>query len=122
MCLHVLVVVFTEVVQAKGGSGWSTSQAPEQGEELDEERPDLEHSEDDADRAVLDNVVGDVTQLTGRKKRLFELRLKMVNLINLWTMNVFLCSRLYILIVELFQFIGFFGSCLFIILGNNNGF
>lgn len=67
----------TEVVQAKGGSGWSTSQAPEQGEELDEERPDLEHSEDDDDRAVLDNVVGDVTQLTGRKKRLFELRLKM---------------------------------------------
>lgn len=67
----------SEVVQAKGGSGWSTSQAPEQGEELDEERPDLEHSEDDDDRAVLDNVVGDVTQLTGRKKRLFELRLKM---------------------------------------------
>ncbi|KAJ6402994.1 hypothetical protein OIU84_014997 [Salix udensis] len=67
----------TEVVQAKGGSGWSTSQAPEQGEELDEERPYLEHSEDDDDRAVLDNVVGDVTQLTGRKKRLFELRLKM---------------------------------------------
>lgn len=67
----------TEVVQAKGGSGWSTSQAPEQGEELDEERPDLEHSEDDDERAVVDNVVGDVTQLTGRKKRLFELRLKM---------------------------------------------
>ncbi|KAF9684504.1 hypothetical protein SADUNF_Sadunf04G0125000 [Salix dunnii] len=67
----------TEVVQAKGGSGWSTSQAPEQGQELDEERPDLEHSEDDDDSAVLDNVVGDVTQLTGRKKRLFELRLKM---------------------------------------------
>ncbi|KAG5247946.1 GCIP-interacting family protein [Salix suchowensis] len=67
----------TEVVQANGGSGWSTSQAPEQGEELDEERPDLEHSEDDDERAVVDNVVGDVTQLTGRKKRLFELRLKM---------------------------------------------
>ncbi|KAG5247953.1 GCIP-interacting family protein [Salix suchowensis] len=50
---------------------------PEQGEELDEERPDLEHSEDDDERAVVDNVVGDVTQLTGRKKRLFELRLKM---------------------------------------------
>ncbi|KAL9391266.1 hypothetical protein Peur_015186 [Populus x canadensis] len=67
----------TEVVQAKGGIGWSSSQAPEQGEELDEERPDHEHSEDDDDRAVLDNVEGDVTQLTGRKKKLFELRLKM---------------------------------------------
>ncbi|KAG6779674.1 hypothetical protein NC652_011741 [Populus alba x Populus x berolinensis] len=67
----------TEVVQAKGGIGWSSSQAPEQGEELDEERPDHEHSEDDDDRVVLDNVEGDVTQLTGRKKKLFELRLKM---------------------------------------------
>lgn len=67
----------TEVVQAKGGIGWSSSQAPEQGEELDEERSDHEHSEDDDDRAVLDNVEGDVTQLTGRKKKLFELRLKM---------------------------------------------
>ncbi|KAH8510509.1 hypothetical protein H0E87_008167 [Populus deltoides] len=67
----------TEVVQAKGGIGWSSSQAPEQGEELDEERPDHEHSEDDDDHAVLDNVEGDVTQLTGRKKKLFELRLKM---------------------------------------------
>lgn len=77
MCVLVLFVVFTEVVQAKGGIGWSSSQAPEQGEELDEERPDHEHSEDDDDRAVLDNVEGDVTQLTGRKKKLFELRLKM---------------------------------------------
>ncbi|KAJ7001494.1 pre-mRNA-splicing factor syf2 [Populus alba x Populus x berolinensis] len=77
MCLLVLFVVFTEVVQAKGGIGWSSSQAPEQGEELDEERPDHEHSEDDDDRVVLDNVEGDVTQLTGRKKKLFELRLKM---------------------------------------------
>lgn len=67
----------TEVVQAKGGIGWSSSQAPEQGEELDEERPDHEHSEDDDDRVVLYNVEGDVTQLTGRKKKLFELRLKM---------------------------------------------
>lgn len=67
----------TEVVQAKGGIGWSSSQAPEQGEELDEERPDHEHSEDVDDRVVLDNVEGDVTQLTGRKKKLFELRLKM---------------------------------------------
>ncbi|KAL9354225.1 hypothetical protein Peur_052195 [Populus x canadensis] len=67
----------TEVVQAKGGIGWSSSQAPEQGEELDEERPDHEHSEDDDGHAVLDNVEGDVTQLTGRKKKLFELRLKM---------------------------------------------
>jgi hypothetical protein len=108
MCVLVLFVVFTEVVQAKGGIGWSSSQAPEQGEELDEERPDHEHSEDDDDRAVLDNVEGDVTQLTGRKKKLFELRLKMVNLINLSTTNVLLCSRLYILIGELFHFIGFF--------------
>ncbi|XP_011046667.1 PREDICTED: pre-mRNA-splicing factor syf2 isoform X1 [Populus euphratica] len=67
----------TEVVQAKGGIGWSSSQAPQQGEELDEERPDHEHSEDDDDHAVLYNVEGDVTQLTGRKKKLFELRLKM---------------------------------------------
>uniref|UniRef100_A0A6M2ECR9 Pre-mRNA-splicing factor SYF2 n=1 Tax=Populus davidiana TaxID=266767 RepID=A0A6M2ECR9_9ROSI len=67
----------TEVVQAKCGIGWSSSQAPEQGEELDEERPDHEHSEDDDDRVVLYNVEGDVTQLTGRKKKLFELRLKM---------------------------------------------
>lgn len=67
----------TEVVQAKGGIGWSSSQAPEQGEELDEDRPDHEHSEDEDDRVVLYNVEGDVTQLTGRKKKLFELRLKM---------------------------------------------
>ncbi|CAK7329472.1 unnamed protein product [Dovyalis caffra] len=71
----------TEVVQAQSGSGRFSSQAPEQGEEFDVERPDHEqHSEDDdnADNhAVEDNMVGDVTQLTGRKKKLFELRLRM---------------------------------------------
>ncbi|XP_043689935.1 pre-mRNA-splicing factor syf2 [Telopea speciosissima] len=67
----------SDVKQATGG-GPSYSDAPEQGEDLHEERlnPD-EHAEADNDIPAEENVEVDYTKLTGRQKKLFELRLKM---------------------------------------------
>lgn len=43
------------------------------------QRPDSEERADEDDEELVEeNVEGDFTQLTGRQKKLFELRLKMV--------------------------------------------
>lgn len=42
-----------------------------------ERQDDGDHPDDDSDHAVEENLQEDVTKLTGRKKKLFELRLKM---------------------------------------------
>lgn len=65
----------TEVVQDKRGNYESTALASEQDEE--EKSVFEEKSDDDDNHPVQENVEGDGTQLTGRQKKLFELRLKM---------------------------------------------
>ncbi|EEF41147.1 pre-mRNA-splicing factor syf2 isoform X2 [Ricinus communis] len=66
-----------EILQDKKASGQSTALASEQDEVQHDQRPDFgEDSDDDSNPAVQDNVE-DVTKLTGRQKKLFELRLKM---------------------------------------------
>ncbi|KAF2322712.1 hypothetical protein P3X46_010649 [Hevea brasiliensis] len=68
----------TEVVQDKGGNYGSTTLASEQDEVQHDERSVFEEeSDDDDNHPVQENVEGDGTQLTGRQKKLFELRLKM---------------------------------------------
>jgi len=68
----------SEVVQASGLSGQSNSGAPEQDEDLHDDRQDFEdHADGDKDYPVEENVE-DVTKLTGRKKKLWELRNKMM--------------------------------------------
>jgi pre-mRNA-splicing factor SYF2 len=67
-------------VQASGLSGQSNSGAPEQDEDLHDDRQDFEdHADGDKDYPVEENIE-DVTKLTGRKKKLWELRNKMVRL------------------------------------------
>lgn len=74
------LVLLAEVVQASGLSGQSNSGAPEQDEDLHDDRQDFEdHADSDKDYPVEENVE-DVTKLTGRKKKLWELRNKMVRL------------------------------------------
>jgi uncharacterized membrane protein YcjF (UPF0283 family) len=66
-------------VQARGGVGQSNSGALEQYEDLHDDRQDSEdHADGDKDNPVEENVEVDVTKLTGRKKKLWELRNKMV--------------------------------------------
>ncbi|XP_059458403.1 uncharacterized protein LOC132187997 [Corylus avellana] len=68
----------SEVVQASGLSGQSNSGAPEQDEDLHDDRQDFEdHADGDKDYPVEENIE-DVTKLTGRKKKLWELRNKMM--------------------------------------------
>lgn len=54
---------------------------PDRTEDLDDERPDIEeHADSDNDHPVEGDVEGgDVTKFTGRKKKLWELRQKMVS-------------------------------------------
>lgn len=75
----------SEIMQVKGGNDVSSSQTLHQGEENHVERPERDrHSDDGSDdnngdvNPVGENVGDDVTQLTGRKKKLYELKLKMV--------------------------------------------
>lgn len=63
-------------MQDKRGNYESTALASEQDEE--EKSVFEEKSDDDDNHPVQENVEGDGTQLTGRQKKLFELRLKMV--------------------------------------------
>lgn len=49
-------------------------------EDLHDENPKLEAGSDsDNDKPAEEDVEGDFTKLTGRQKKLFELRLKMVS-------------------------------------------
>ncbi|KDP29675.1 hypothetical protein JCGZ_18837 [Jatropha curcas] len=65
------------VVQDKGGNTQSTILASKQDEQQDDERDFEEHSDDEDNHTVQENMEGDAMQLTGRQKKLFELRLKM---------------------------------------------
>ncbi|XP_042488811.1 pre-mRNA-splicing factor syf2-like [Macadamia integrifolia] len=67
----------SDVKKATGGVP-SHSDAPEQGEDPHEEGPNPdEHAEADDDHPAEESVEVDYTKLTGRQKKLFELRLKM---------------------------------------------
>ncbi|BFG42336.1 hypothetical protein CerSpe_286090 [Prunus speciosa] len=67
----------SEDVQANGGSGKSNSEAAEQEEYVHNEKPDSEEHADDGDDHPEENMEGDFTKFTGRKKKLWELRMKM---------------------------------------------
>lgn len=67
-----------EAVQASGSSGKSNTLASDVAEDLHDENPKLEAGSDsDNDKPAEEDVEGDFTKLTGRQKKLFELRLKM---------------------------------------------
>lgn len=67
-----------EAVQASGSSVQSHILASVVAEDLRDENPKLEAGSDsDNDKPAEENVEGDFTKLTGRQKKLFELRLKM---------------------------------------------
>ncbi|XP_065866644.1 uncharacterized protein [Euphorbia lathyris] len=63
------------VVQEKGERNQSAALTSEPDEQHDERQDIKDHSDEDDDNSVQENV--DVTKLTGRQKKLFELRLKM---------------------------------------------
>lgn len=67
------------VIQAIGGNVQPSSVAvPNQAEDVHDEIDDLEdHPHGDSDNLVEENLEVDFTKLTGRQKKLFELRLKM---------------------------------------------
>ncbi|KAH9655146.1 hypothetical protein KPL70_022228 [Citrus sinensis] len=68
----------SEAVQASGSSGQSNTLASDVAEDLHHENPKLEAGSDsDNDKPAEEDVEGDFTKLTGRQKKLFELRLKM---------------------------------------------
>ncbi|CAK9315306.1 unnamed protein product [Citrullus colocynthis] len=69
----------SEAVQAGRSSGSSNFVPPDEYEDLHDEKPDEEgHSDGDVGKfSGEENVEGDFTKLTGRKKKLFEIRLKM---------------------------------------------
>lgn len=70
----------SEAVQASGSSGKSNTLASDVAEDLHDENPKLEAGSDsDNDKPAEEDVEGDFTKLTGRQKKLFELRLKMVS-------------------------------------------
>ncbi|XP_023532640.1 pre-mRNA-splicing factor syf2-like [Cucurbita pepo subsp. pepo] len=73
------VATSSEAVQAGRSSAPSNFAPPDEYEDLHDEKPEEEgHSDGDTDKlSGEENVEGDFTKLTGRKKKLFELRLKM---------------------------------------------
>lgn len=68
-------------MKASGRSGQSGSGALELDEDLHDNRLDFEgHADGGKEYPVEENLEGDITKLTGRKKKLWELRNKMVSL------------------------------------------
>lgn len=70
-------------MQASGETGHPALCAPEQDGDLQDDKQEFEdHADGDKDYPVEENIEGDVTNLTGRntgrKKKLWELRNKMV--------------------------------------------
>ncbi|KAL5791213.1 hypothetical protein ACOSQ2_006101 [Xanthoceras sorbifolium] len=66
------------VAQTTGGNGLSDTSAPDVAEDLHDDRPNVEEDSDsDNDQPAEENVEVDLSKLTGRQKKLFELRLKM---------------------------------------------
>lgn len=72
--------IIADVAQALGGSGRSDSGVPAKDPRDDRTDPEEEHANIESDQPVEDDVVPDFTNLTGKQKKLFELRLKMVRL------------------------------------------
>lgn len=67
-----------EVLQGSGGNSQPDEHAVKQHIDLHDERPDSEEDSDGDNKThVEENIEGDITKLTGRQKKLFELRLKM---------------------------------------------
>ncbi|XVF67952.1 hypothetical protein PTKIN_Ptkin10aG0163400 [Pterospermum kingtungense] len=66
----------TETVQPERGQPVTRATYQEQDVQNGAPEPE-ENSDDDNDNPVVENIEGDVTKLTGRQKKLFELRLKM---------------------------------------------
>lgn len=78
--LNLKFYTISEAVQASGSSVQSHILASVVAEDLRDENPKLEAGSDsDNDKPAEENVEGDFTKLTGRQKKLFELRLKMVS-------------------------------------------
>ncbi|GLT42938.1 hypothetical protein SLA2020_169150 [Shorea laevis] len=68
----------TEITQSKSGSGQPVVDAPTQDQDVHDEEPGPgENSDSDKDHPTDENTEVDITKLTGRQKRLFDLRLKM---------------------------------------------
>ncbi|KAL6214070.1 hypothetical protein ACLB2K_013508 [Fragaria x ananassa] len=69
----------SESVQVSGGSGKSKVEAAQQEEDLDRPSETDEHAGDGDELPIEEeeNMEGDFTKFTGRKKRLWELRMKM---------------------------------------------
>ncbi|KAK4852208.1 hypothetical protein QYF36_021982 [Acer negundo] len=66
------------VAQTTGGNGKSVTSAPDVAEDLHDDRPNVEEDSDSGnDRPAEENVEVDLSKLTGRQKKMFELRLKM---------------------------------------------
>ena len=69
-------------MQASGGDVQPSTVTPS---DQEEDQHDLEgHPNVDSDNAVEENLEGDVTKYKGKKKKLFELRLKMASTRLLW--------------------------------------
>ncbi|XP_044487786.1 pre-mRNA-splicing factor syf2-like isoform X1 [Mangifera indica] len=65
-------------VPVSGGSSQSNTSTPDTVAHFNDERPNFEeHSHSDHDQPAEESLEGDITKLTGRQKRLFDLRLKM---------------------------------------------
>lgn len=70
----------SEAAEASGGLGQSNLAAADQDKDLDDGRREVEeHTDNDYEYPVEGDGEGDVTKFTGRKKKLWELRQKMVN-------------------------------------------
>lgn len=68
----------SEVAQTTGGNGELDTSAPDVAEDLHDARPNVEEDSDSDNNPAEENVEVDLSKLTGRQKKLFELRLKMV--------------------------------------------
>lgn len=71
----------SEAVQAGGGIGQSNIRVPDQTEDVGSGRPDIEEHASSDDNSPVEGDVegGDYKMFTGRKKKLWELRQKMVS-------------------------------------------
>lgn len=80
-------------MQTSGGDVQPGTVTPpsDQEEDQHDEIHDLEgHPNVDSDNAVEENLEGDVTKYKGKKKKLFELRLKMASTRHLWDIYPYL--------------------------------
>ena len=78
-----LIVLYVVIVIVQPEHGQPVTRASYQEQDVQHGAPEPEeNSDDDNDHPVEENIEGDITKLTGRQKKLFELRLKMVSLLK----------------------------------------